>query len=303
MMTQQKTELEKHIESGKPVLIAEMVPPRGADALRVSAKLYAGKVHALGVSDNPGDVRMAALAAAALVASEGVEPILHIVTRDRNRIALISECLGAQALGIRNLLCTTGTYSAQGAFADAKNVFDIDSTQLLQMYYELEVNGSAMGAEDIEQVGPLCLGAVASPYADPLEMQVMRLAKKVTAGAKFVVTPPVFDFERFRKWWDEVNRRDLSDKVAIIAGVQPLTSAEQATFLAARRPSAMIPQSVVERISARTDEKEQRAEGIAIAAETIERLAGVEGLRGLSIRADGDDDATIELLAKSGLEL
>ncbi len=304
-MTQQKTELEQRIESGKQILAAEIVPPRGADAgiVRAWAKLYAGKVHALGVSDNRSDVRMAALAAAALLAAEGIEPILHVVTRDRNRVALISECLGAQALGVRNLLCTTGTTLTFGAFANAKNVFDVDSIQLLQLVNELDVNGSSMGGEDIENGGPLCLGAVATPYADPMEMQVMRLAKKVTAGAKFIITPPVFDVERFMVWWDEVTQRSLGERVAILAGVQPLTSYQQAKSYAGRRPNPMIPRYILERLSSKTDEKAQWAEGITIAAETIERLAGVEGLRGFEIRGDGDNDAAIEVIEKSGLRV
>jgi methylenetetrahydrofolate reductase (NADPH) len=305
VVTEPKTNLEQRIESGKPILIAEMVPPGGADAeeVRVRAKRYAGKVHAVGVSDNPGEVRMAALAAAALVAAEGVEPILHVVTRDRNRIALVSECLGAQALGIHNILCTSGIHQTLGAFRKAKNVFDVDSVQLLQIYAQLAVNGSAVGAESIEGAGPFCLGAVTSPYADPLEMQVMRLAKKVTAGAKFIITQPVFDLERFEEWWAEVSRRGLHGKVAILAGVLPLSNAREATSLAGKWPNPMIPEAILERMSSKKDETAQRAEGIAIAVETIERLARVKGLSGFQIRGQGDDDAAIEVIEKSGMGL
>jgi len=305
MMIEPQTDLEQRIESGKPVLAAEIVPPRGGDAeaVRACAKRYAGRVHALGISDNRSDVRMAALAAASLVAAEGIEPILHVVTRDRNRIALVSECLGAQALGVRNILCTTGTHQTLGAFGKARNVFDLDSVQFLHMVAELATNGSVVGAEGIEGAGPFCLGAVASPYADPLEMQVMRLTKKVAAGARFVITQPIFDLDRFELWWKEVARRGLYEKVAILAGVSPLTSVREATLLADKRPSPMIPAAVLERLSSKTDKKAQRAEGIAIAVETIERLAGVDGLRGFEIRGDGDDDAALEVIEKSGLGL
>ena len=139
----ERTNLRERIESGKSILIAEVSPPASDDAaaVRAVADRYAGKVHALGVSDNRDRVCMSALAAASLVASGGVEPILHIVTRDRNRIALISECLGAQALGIRNILCTTGTHQTLGQFRAARNVFDIDSIQLLQTYARLGEDG------------------------------------------------------------------------------------------------------------------------------------------------------------------
>ncbi len=304
-MAEQQSYLEQRIESGKGILVAEIVPPVKADAeiVRACAKRYAGKVHALGISDNRDDVRIAALAAATLVAAEGGEAILHVVTRDRNRIALISECLGAQALGVRNVLCTTGTHQTLGCCAKAKNVFDVDSIQLLQIYEELAKNGLAASAEGAEGNGALCLGAVASPYADPLEMQVMRLAKKAKAGAKFVITQPVFDLERFEAWWAEVVGRGLHEKVAVLAGIQPLTSAEEARTLAGRRPSPTVPDAVVERIASKSDAKVQHAEGIAIALQTMERLGGVKGLRGFEIRGDGDDDAALEVIEKSGLGL
>src|SRR6202140_5549074 len=131
-MALEKTELHKRIESGKPVLVAEMSPPRGGDPapVRAAARQFAGKVHALGVSDNRDGVGMSATAPAALILAEGVEPILHMTTRDRNRIALVSDCLGAQAMGVRNLLCTSGTHQTLGPCRKAKNVFDIDSIQL-----------------------------------------------------------------------------------------------------------------------------------------------------------------------------
>jgi methylenetetrahydrofolate reductase (NADPH) len=144
---------------------------------------------------------------------------------------------------------------------------------------------------------------VASPYADPLEMQVMRLAKKAEAGAKFAITQPIFHLERFETWWSEVVRRGLHEKIAILAGIQPLTSAESAKTLVSRRPSPMIPDAILERLSSKTDEKAQRAEGVSIALQTMERLAEVEGLRGFDIRGDGDDDAAMEVIEKSGLEL
>jgi len=305
VMTEQGTNLAQRIDSGERILVAEVMPPKNGDAeaARACAKRYVGKVHALGVSDNRNEVRMSALATASLVASEGVEPILHIVTRDRNRIALVSECLGAQALGIRNLLCTTGTHQTLGRFRSARNVFDVDSTQLLQIYDGLAKDGSVVGGEGIAGAGPFCLGAVASPYADPLEMQAVRLAKKVAAGAKFLITQPIFDLERFETWWQEVTRRGLHEKVAILAGVQPITGVEEATARAGKRPSPMIPEAVLDRLSSKAEGKEQRAEGIAIAAETIERLSGVDGLRGFEIRGDGDDDAAIEVIEKSGLGL
>jgi methylenetetrahydrofolate reductase (NADH) len=303
MMTLQKTRLEERILSGQPLLIAELAPPAGADAeaVRTCARQFAGKIHALGVSDNRDDVRMAAMAAAALVAAEGVEPILHVVTRDRNRIALASECLGAAALGIRNLLCTTGTHQTLGSCRTARNVFDIDSIQLLQMYAGR--NGVTAGSAHLPGAGSFCLGATASPYSDPVELQVMRLAKKVAAGAQFLVTQPVFDVERFKVWWNEVTGRGLHEKTAVLVGIQPLAGAEAAKAYAGARPQLIIPDALLRRLEAGGDLKSQRAAGIEIATETIRQLSQLKGLRGFEIRVEDDDEAALEVIGNAGLRV
>ncbi len=297
------TGLRQRIASGKPLLLAEISPPRGSEPapLAKTARRYAGKVHALGISDNRDQVTMSALAAATIVAAEGVEPILYVITRDRNRIALVSEALGAQALGIRNLLCTSGTHQVLGSFRAAKNVFDVDTVQLLQTYSNLAVDGSLVGEDKFAASGPFCLGGVAAPYADPLELQVLRLAKKIRAGARFLITQPVFDLERFKQWWQEVARRGLPEKAAIVAGIQPLIDAQKAREFAARRPLPRIPEAILSRLSSAADAAAQRAAGIAIAQETIERLTEVKGLRGFQVCGDGDVDAALEVIDKSAL--
>lgn len=303
IMPNERSELHKRIDAGELILIVEVSPRRSADpaTVRTVARHYAGRVHALGVSDNRDGVCMSALAAASLVCSEGVEPILHMVTRDRNRIALISDCLGAAALGIRNLFCTSGTHQTLSGCSSAKNVFDIDSTQLLQTIAGLASGGYALGEKRLEAVPLFCLGGVAAPYADPMEMHLMRLAKKTKAGAHFLITQPIFDFERFEAWWEEVSRRELDKKVAILGGVRVLTDAETATAYAARRPSPMVPTPTLERIASKAEVAAQRAEGISIAVETIQRLSTWDGLRGFAISGGEDDDAVLEVIEKSGL--
>ena len=179
-MATEMSVLKKQIESGRPLLVAEISPPKSGDPalVRAAAKRYLGKVHALGVSDNREGACMSALAAASLLIDERVEPILHMVTRDRNRIALISDYLGAQALGIRNVLCTTGTHQTLGPARAAKNVFDIDSIQLIRVFANLTKNGAIVGEAYFNGTPPICLGAVANPYADPMEMQVLRLPRR-----------------------------------------------------------------------------------------------------------------------------
>jgi len=292
-MPTEKSFLKKQIESGKPLLVAEISPPKSGDPglVRAAARRYIGKVHALGVSDNRDGVCMSALAAALLLAQESIEPILHVVTRDRNRIALVSDYLGAQALGIRNVLCTTGTHQTLGPARAAKNVFDIDSIQLIRTFANL--NGAP----------PMCLGAVANPYADPVEMQVLRLAKKVSAGAQFLISQPIFDLERFRAFWDKAAQRGIAEKAAVLLGVCVLTDAASARNYAARHPSPMIPEALLVRMSSETDKSAQRAVGIDIATETIQQLSSLKGVRGFEIRADGDDEAALEVMQRSGLRV
>jgi methylenetetrahydrofolate reductase (NADPH) len=297
------SQLQQRIDSGKPILIAELSPPHGADAdtVREAARRVAGKVHALGISDNRDRVSMSAVAAAALAAAEGVEPILHVVTRDRNRIALVSDFLGARALGVRNVLCTSGTHQTLGQFRAARNVFDLDSVQLLQTYAQLADDAQVVGEAKLNGGGPLCLGAVASPFAEPLELQLLKLQKKIRAGARFFITQPVYDVARFEAWWAEVTRRGIHTQAAIVAGVQPLADLETAQALAARRPRAIIPEAVLKRLSAQASPAAQRAEGIAIAVETIQRLGQLQGLRGFEVCGNGHFDAAWETIAKSGL--
>jgi methylenetetrahydrofolate reductase (NADPH) len=303
-MIQRAKSLNERLVGGETILLAETSPPQGADPAQVrdAARRLAGKVHALGISDNRQRVAMSALAAASLVAAEGLEPILHVTTRDRNRIALVSEALGAQALGIRNLLCTSGTHQTLGRFRAAKNVYDLDCIQLLKTYAGLASDGVLLGEEHgLDGAGPFCLGAVASPDADPLELQMARLVKKTSAGARFLVTQPVFDLERFGAWWQEVARRGIHEKAAILAGIQPLCGGPLADVQAGRRPMARVPESILERILSSSDPAAQRAAAVEIALETIERLSSFRGLRGVSISGEGDFDAAWEVIERSGL--
>jgi methylenetetrahydrofolate reductase (NADPH) len=302
-MNTKPTDLQQRLESGKGVLLAEISPPPEAapGGVQQLAKCFAGKVHALGISDNRDRVGMAALAAASLVAGQGVEPILHVTTRDRNRIALVSEVLGAHALGIRNILCTSGTHQTLGHFRAAKNVYDIDVIQLLQTCANLASDGSLVGEGAFAGAEQFCLGAVASPNADPLELQMIRLGKKVSAGAGFLVSQPVYDLERFHAWWAEVSRRGLHEKVAILAGIEPLTEHALEHARAKRRPFSRVPDAVFQQVAAKTEAAARRRAAIDVAVETVKQLSGAKGLRGFSIAVDGDQDAALEIIDKAGL--
>ena len=283
---------KNQIETGKMLVIAELLPPKDANPalVRERAAKLKGKVHAVGLSDNRDGVGMSAVAAATLAAQEGVDAILHMVTRDRNRIALESDFLGARALGISNILCTTGTHQTLGSFKAAKNVFDVDSVQLLKLF-----------AGHAASNGSTCLGAVASPYADPMELQLMRLEKKTGLGAAFIVTQPVFDLKRFESWLKEVVKKDIHKKTAIIAGIHPLLSRDAAAAYAAKRPSPRIPTELLGRITGASSEDEARKEGIQQAVAVIGKLKSMAGIRGFEIAAGDDVDATLEIIQKAGL--
>jgi methylenetetrahydrofolate reductase (NADPH) len=301
-MTEQDSGLHRRISARHKLLLAELTPPYSGDpaGLRARAKTYAGKVDALGITDNQEGVRMSALAAAAVVASEGVEPVLHIVTRDRNRTALVSDYLGAHALGVHNVLCTSGTHHVLGSNPASRAVFDLDSVQLLRAYAELGSDASVIGRSRVEGTSRACLGATASPFADPVELQVMRVSKKIDAGAHFLVTQPVFDVERFTGWWARICERGLERKACFVAGVLPLTSSSAAQRCAAERPDPALPRGVLERLASAGDSKAQRAAGIDLAVETVRRLRDLGGLGGFCFRAEDDDDAILEVLSRVG---
>jgi len=294
-MATEKTALAERIDRGESLVLAEISPPKGSDGagVRAVARQFAGKVHALAVSDNRDGVSMSAVATAALVAQQGIEAILHMTTRDRNRVALISDSLGAAALGVRNILLTSGTHQTLGTARTARNVYDVDSVQLLSVLANVGAEAAIVGE------GGYCLGATAAPFADPLEMQVSRVGKKIAAGAQFLITQSIFDVERFVSWWREIVRLDLHKKAAFVAGIRVLASAAEAKEFSTRRPVPRIPPAVIERLGARSDGA-QRAEGIAIAVETARKLLSLEGLRGISIRAECDNDAALEVIAQMG---
>lgn len=292
-MQQEKSILQQRIESGKRILLAEIAPPKGPDIkeLKDLAKKFSGKALALGISDNRDDVRMSALAAASIMQGEGVETIVHMVTRDRNRTALYSDCIGAQALGVHNILCTSGTHQTLLPFYTAKNVYDIDATLLLKICKDVEKTSN-------HNATPLCLGAVTSPYADPIELQLPRLAQKIFVGAQFVITQPIFDLDRFDAWWKEVSNRGLHEKAAMIAGIKILSTPAVTKAFAEKRPSTMMPPTIIQRLSSKSASDACRKEGIAVALEIIERLSANSGLRGFEVSCDEDPDAAVEVLEK-----
>lgn len=293
--------LARKIEAGDFILTAEYAPGPAATPMTAAASLNAlgDRPAAVGMSDNPHGVTLSSLAACVAAMNSGVEPILQMVTRDRNRIAIQSDLLGASSLGIKNLLCISGYHQTLIGCEESANVFDIDSTQLIEMVSNMSRNGVLSDGKAIDGTFSMLVGAVANPYLKPLELNLIRLAKKVQAGAMFILTHAVFDMEPFSLWLDAARKEGLTRSCAIIAGIYPLQSAAEALNLRETFAEFQIPDSIIERLDKAGDAA--RNEGIAICAETISRLKPLDGLRGIHILSGGREAVVPDIVAASGL--
>lgn len=282
---------------------AECGPPKGADpqTLREKAQALKGYVDAVNVTDNQtAVVRLCSLASCAILKQMGLDPVLQMTTRDRNRIALQSDLLGASALGIGNVLCLSGDHVSFGSEPQALGVFDLDSIQLLYTARLMRDQGKFLGGEALSDPPRLFLGAVENPFADPLSFRAKRLAKKVAAGAQFIQTQCVYNLERFEEWMKQVRDLGLQEKTHILAGVTPLKSARMARYMKERVAGMDLPDPLLERME-RTPAPKQREEGLRIALETIEALRNIPGVRGIHIMAIEWEEAVPVLVERSGM--
>ena len=295
--------LERVLAAGHFAVTAECGPPQGCDAevVRKKAAHLKGNVDACNVTDNQTSiVRMSSMAACLLIKQVGIEPLLQMVVRDRNRIALQSDILGAAAHGIANILCLSGDHQVFGQDAGAKNVFDIDSIQLIALVKRMRDEGKLLSGKELEGVPRLSIGAAVNPFADPFEFRVPRLAKKVAAGVDFVQTQCIYNVEKFEEYMRRVRDRGLHEKVHILAGVTPLKSFGMAKFMKTKVAGMDIPDPVLERMKAAGKEK-AREEGLNVLVETIERLRGIEGVRGVHIMAIEWEEIVPEIVRRVGL--
>jgi len=295
------TILEKVLESGRFAITAEAGPPKGASAAVIQRKgeLLRHCCDAVNVTDNQtAIVRMSSLAGCALLKQQGVDPIMQIVCRDRNRIAIQSDVLGAVALGIGNILCLSGDHQKFGNHPTAKNVFDIDSIQLIQTLKNMRDEKKFLCGEDVTGEVPLFIGAVENPYADPFEFRVIRLAKKVKAGADFIQTQAIYDVAKFATWMEMVTDRGLDEQVHILAGVIPIRSAGMARYMRDYVSGVSVPDEIVTRME---EAKSAKEEGARIALEIIEQLEEISGVHGIHIMAVGWEDIVPEIIERAGL--
>ncbi|MBW1617069.1 MAG: methylenetetrahydrofolate reductase [Deltaproteobacteria bacterium] len=279
--------LEKVLKSGQFAFTGELGPPRGTDVAEVKEKAahLKGNVDTVNITDNQtAVVRMASWAASLILMSEGLEPNYQMVCRDRNRLAMQADILGASALGIKNMLCLSGDHQKFGDHPQALGVFDIDSMQLINMVKTMRDEGKFLGGDEIHQPPKIFIGAAANPFAEPYEWRVYRLAKKINAGVDFIQTQCVYNMERFRTWIKQANDMGLTEKVFILAGVTPMKSVGMAKYMKNRVPGMDVPDEIIKRLQG-VDKKAVADEGIKIACEQIEEFKEMKGVAGVHLMA------------------
>ncbi|WP_326640885.1 methylenetetrahydrofolate reductase [Nonomuraea fuscirosea] len=295
--------LRAAFESGRFAVTAEIGPPRGADAEAVTRKadLLRGWVDAANITDNQGaNVRMSSLAGSLLAQRAGVEPVMQLTCRDRNRMALQSDLLAAGALGIPNLLLLTGDHPRFGDHPEAKPVFDLDGLQLVWAARTLRDDGVLMSGKAVSRRPAWLIGTVENPFAPPLEFRARRLAKKVAAGAEFVQTQYVFDFEVFERWMADLRDLGVTERCKIIAGAGPIRSLRALEHLRTAVPGVHVPDEVGRRLRGVPAERVEE-EGIQVCVETVQRLATIPGVAGVHLMALGFEHGVPDILRRAGI--
>jgi len=295
------TNLEKVLENGRFAVTAEAGPPKGTSPAVVQRKGEQLRhcCDAVNVTDNQtAIVRMSSIAGCVLLKSQGVDPVMQMVCRDRNRIAIQSDVLGAVALGIGNILCLSGDHQKFGNHPTAKNVFDIDSIQLIQVLQKMRDEKKFICDEDISGEVPIYIGAAANPFADPFEFRATRLAKKVKAGADFIQTQAVYDLTKFRDWMEIIRDRGIDNQVHILAGVIPIRSVGMARYMRDYVSGVSVPDEIITRMEDAEDAKE---EGVKICLDIIEQLKEIPGVHGIHIMAVGWESIVPEIVEQAGL--
>jgi methylenetetrahydrofolate reductase (NADPH) len=298
-----ESRLEKILRSGQFAVTGECGPPRSADAdaVRKKCQLLKDKADAFNITDNQTSVvRMSSISSSVVMMQEGLEPVMQMVCRDRNRIAIQSDILGGAALGVKNMLCLSGDHQKFGDHPQAKNVFDLDSIQLIKAVRTMRDEAKFLGGDEIKTPPKLFVGAAANPFADPFEIRVPRLAKKVNAGVEFIQTQCIFNMEKFGEWMKRVVDRGLHEKVFILGGVTPFKSFGMARYMAKNVPGMDVPDDLLKRMKD-TPKENQADEGIKIAVETIQKLKEMTGIAGVHIMAIEWEEKVGEIAEMAGL--
>ncbi len=297
------SKLEKILSEGHYAVTSECGPPRGANSEHIikKAELIKNHVDAINITDNQTSMtRLCSLAACIRLKLMGLEPVLQMVTRDRNRIALQSDILGAASFDIHNILCLSGDHNSFGDCPQGQNVHDIDSMQLAQMVRRMRDEGKFISGDDLDGSPQMFVGAAANPFADPFEIRVPRLAKKIAAGVEFVQTQCIYNLDKFEEWMKGVVDRGLHEKCYIMAGLTPMKSVGMAKYMQKRVPGMDVPDEAIKRLQG-VEKGKQAEEGIKMCIESIERLKEVEGVRGFHIMAIEWEEKVPEIVEAAGL--
>ena len=295
--------LEQVLRAGHFAVTAELNAPDSADPKDVYANVLAlGDVcDGINATDGSGaNCHMSSVACCALMAKAGYEPILQVSCRDRNRIAIQGDLLGAPALGVHNVLCLTGDDVSAGDQPEARRVFDFDALQLLRTAQIMRDRGVFLSGRKLTTPPRFFLGAAANPFVPPQDLRHLRLAKKIEAGAEFIQTQYCYDVPVFEAFMRRARDMGLHERVYMLVGVGPLRSERAAQFMRSRVPGVHIPDAVVERL-AKTPRKQKREEGIRICVEIIEQVRQIEGVRGVHIMAYRQEEAVPEIVERAGI--
>jgi methylenetetrahydrofolate reductase (NADPH) len=298
-----ETRLQQTLAQGQFAVTCEFTPPLGIElnGLFRIADLLKGKVDAVNVNDNPNsNVRMSSLICSKLLLERGLEPIFEQSMRDRNRLALQSDLLGAAALGIQNVLCLTGDHPSKGDHPEANKVFDLDSSQWIAAVKRIRDQGTLLNGKKITGRPRFFIGGVANPFMKTLDLHIIRLQNKIAAGADFIQTQPVFDIEAFQRWMTRVEEAGLSDQVPILAGVAALKSLRLAEYMRDRVSGFNVPENIMDRLKS-LPEDQQPSEGIRICVEQIKSLQRIKGVKGLHIMSVGNEEKIPEIIEQAGL--
>lgn len=290
--------LKQTLSQDKFAITCELTPPRGIEfnGLSALAEKLKDRVDAVNVNDNPNaNVRMSSLVFSKILMDNGLEPIFEQSTRDRNRLALQSDLLGAAAMGIQTVLCMTGDHPAKGDHPGAKKVFDLDSSQWIKAVSQIRDSGVLLNGRKINGQPKFFIGGVANPFMANPDLHIRRLQNKVAAGVEFIQTQPAFDTDAFQKWMDGVAEAGVLDRVSILAGVAALKSLEMAEYLQTHVAGFQIPPHIMDRLRS-VSEADQQSEGIKICVEQIKALQQIKGVKGVHIMSIGNEERIPEII-------
>jgi methylenetetrahydrofolate reductase (NADPH) len=303
-----ESKLEKLLSRGEFVVTGELGPPKSVDLAVLEAKVAAlsGAVDSVNITDNQtAIVRISSIGTAFFVLAKGLEPVVQMTCRDRNRLAIQADLLGAYLNGLRNLLCLTGDHQSFGNHPQAKQVYDLDSVQLIQMVKQMRDEKVFQCGEEIRNSKKselheprFFIGAAANPFAEPTEWRVIRLQKKAAAGVDFVQTQCVYDMDLFEHWMEEVVSRGLHKKVKILAGITPVRSLGMLKYMKSSVAGVLVPDALVKRFE---DAADVKAEGKQFALEQIERFRKMPGVAGVHIMAIEAEATVRGIVQEAGL--